>query len=195
MTTQLLKHYCQQFVSLTSEELALLDTYFVPLHLQRHEFLLQEGHVCQFIAFVNEGIVRHFHTKEGVEKTCDFSFQHSFLTDFTSLTHRVPSIFSLQALQETDLLLIKRENLLQLYQQCPKYETFGRLMAEMVAQRATEIAMSLSSEKPEERYKNLLKKHPDLFQKVQQKYIANFLGISPESLSRIRKRIALQERS
>ena len=62
-------------------------------------------------------------------------------------------------------------------------------MAEQVAMRATEIAMSLSSDKPEERFQNLIKKQPDLFQRVPQKYIANFLGVSPESLSRIRNRI------
>ena len=195
MATDILKQYCQQLVPLTPNELTLVDTYFVPKQIQRNEFLLQEGHMCDFIAFINQGIIRHFHTKEGVEKTCDFSFKEGFVTDFTSFTHCVPSIYSLQALQDTDLVLIKKENLLRLYQACSKYETIGRLMAELVAHRATQIAMSLSSEKPEERYKNLLKKHPDLFQEVQQKFIANFLGISPESLSRIRKRIAFQERS
>ena len=68
-------------------------------------------------------------------------------------------------------------------------------MAEQVAQRATEIAMSLSSDQPEERYQNLLKKQPDLFQRIPQKYIANFLGISPESLSRIRSRILRKRKS
>ena len=68
-------------------------------------------------------------------------------------------------------------------------------MAEQVAQRATEIAMSLSSEKPKERFQNLIKKQPDLFQRVPQKYIANFLGITPESLSRIRSRIFYKQKS
>jgi CRP-like cAMP-binding protein len=79
--------------------------------------------------------------------------------------------------------------LLLIYKACNKYETFGRLMTEQVAVRATEIAMSLSSDKPEERFVKLLKKQPDLFQRIPQKYIANFLGVSPESLSRIRNRI------
>ena len=68
-------------------------------------------------------------------------------------------------------------------------------MAENVAQRATEIAMSLSSDKPEERFVSLLKKQPNLFQRIPQKYIANFLGISPESLSRIRNRVLDKEKS
>jgi CRP-like cAMP-binding protein len=92
---------------------------------------------------------------------------------------------NLQALENTTVFLIKKPNLINLYEECSKYETFGRLMAEQVAQRATEIAMSLSSDKPEERFQNLLKKQSDLFQRVPQKYIANFLVVSPESLSRI----------
>jgi CRP-like cAMP-binding protein len=68
-------------------------------------------------------------------------------------------------------------------------------MAEQVAQRATEIAMSLSSNKPEERFQNLIKEQPDLFQRVPQKYIANFLGFSPESLSRIKTRILQKQKS
>ena len=102
---------------------------------------------------------------------------------------------NLQAMEYTTVFLIRKENLFKLYSECNKYETFGRLMAEGVAQRATEIAMSLSSEKPEQRFRNLIKSQPNLFQRVPQKYIANFLGISPESLSRIRNRILKKSKS
>ena len=98
-------------------------------------------------------------------------------------------------MDETTVFIIRKENLYKLYSECSKYETFGRLMAEQVAQRATEIAMSLSSDKPEERFQNLLLKQPDLFQRIPQKYIANFLGVSPESLSRIQKRIHTKRKS
>ena len=195
MTTERLKRYCQQLVAFLPDELALVDAYFVAKQVRKGSFLLEEGHICDFITFIEQGIIRHFHTKEGVEKTCDLSFQDTFITEFTSFTKNVPSLYAFQALQDCEVFFVKKADILRLYEQCPKYETIGRLAAESVAQRATEIAMSLSSEKPEERYKKLILKHPDLFQQVQQKYIANFLGISPESLSRIRKRVAIQERS
>ena len=102
---------------------------------------------------------------------------------------------NLQAMEPTTIFVISRDNLFKLYAECPKYETFGRVMAENVAQRATDIAMSLSSDKPEERFNQLLDKRIDLFQRVPQKYIANFLGISPESLSRIRKRVLQKQKS
>lgn len=190
-----LKIYCKLKVPLTPEELNLIDTYFEVKDLKKKDFLLENGKVCNFIGFIASGTIRHFHVKDGVEKTCDISFENAWVTDFQSFTHDTPCIMNLQAMENTIVFIIKKEKLYKLYQECAKYETFGRLMAEQVAQRATEIAMSLSSDKPEERFNNLIKNQPDLFQKVPQKYIANFLGVSPESLSRIRKRIIIKQKS
>jgi CRP-like cAMP-binding protein len=184
-----LKLFCKATIPLSDEELSLIDTFFEIKRLRKKEFVLQDGKVCNFITFIAEGSIRHFHIKNGIEKTCDISFENAWVTDFQSFTNATASIINLQAMEETTVYFIRKEKLEKLYLQCPKYETFGRLMAEQVAQRATEIAMSLSSEKPEERFQNLLQKQPDLFQRISQKYIANFLGISPESLSRIRNRI------
>ncbi|MEQ8414229.1 MAG: hypothetical protein RIB71_07170 [Imperialibacter sp.] len=130
-----------------------------------------------------------------MEKTCDLSFANSWVTDFQSFTHGTSCIMNLQALENSTVFVVTKKNLIDLYKECGKYETFGRLMAEQVAQRATEIAMSLSSDKPEERYLKLINDHPDVLQRVQQKYVANFLGISPESLSRIRQRIVQNRKS
>lgn len=190
-----LKMYCKTKVPLTEEELNLIDTYFEIKKLKKKEFLLQGGNICNFIGFIAEGSIRHFHIKDGIEKTCDISFENYWVTDFQSFTHNTPCIMNLQAMEGITIFVIRKENLYKLYNECNKYETFGRLMAEQVAQRATEIAMSLSSDKPEERFRNLIKNQTDLFQRVPQKYIANFLGISPESLSRIRNRIIRKTKS
>ena len=190
-----LKTYCKTKVSLTDNELNLVDIYFETKNLKKKDFLLQDGKICNFIGFIAEGTIRHFHVKDGIEKTCDISFANAWVTDFQSFTHNTYSIMNLQAMENTTVFTIQKEHLYKLYSECHKYETFGRLMAEEVAHRATEIAMSLSSDKPEERFQNLLKKQPDLFQRVPQKYIANFLGISPESLSRIRSRILSKSKS
>lgn len=192
---QTLKNYCKSFVLLNDEELNLLENYFEIKTLKKKEFLLKDEKVCNFIGFIQKGTIRHFHIKNGDEKTCDISFENSWVTDFQSFTHNTPSIMNLQAMDEVIVFIIQKQKLYELYDKCNKYETFGRIMAENVAQRATEIAMSLSSDKPEERFNNLIKKQPDLFQRIPQKYIANFLGISPESLSRIRNRIIGKQKS
>lgn len=190
-----LKKYCKETVPFLEDELILIEKYFELKTFKKKEYLLKDNKVCDFIAFIADGSIRHFHVKDGVEKTCDISFENSWVTDFQSFTYDTIGKMNLQAMENVTIFLIKKQNLYKLYNECSKYETFGRLMAEQVAQRATEIAMSLSSEKPEERFQNLIKKQPDLFQRVSQKYIANFLGISPESLSRIRKRIIIKEKS
>lgn len=190
-----LKIYCKTKVQLSETELDLINTYFEVIKLRKKEFLLQDGRICNFIGFVGEGTIRHFHVKDGVEKTCDISFENSWVTDFQSFLNETVCVMNLQAMEDSTVYIIKKQNLYKVYTECSKYETFGRLMAEQVAQRATEIAMSLSSEKPEERFQNLIQKQPDLFQRVPQKYIANFLGISPESLSRIRNRIMKKSKS
>ena len=192
---QTLKKYCNAAVPLSLEELGLIDTYFEHKTLKKKDFLLHDGKVCNFIAFIETGCIRHFHIKNDEQKTCDLSFENYWVTDFQSFTHNTPCIMNLQAMETTTINFIKKENLHKLYAQCAKYETFGRLMAEQVAQRATEIAMSLSSDKPEERFQNLIKKQPNIFQRVPQKYIANFLGIGAESLSRIRSRIISKEKN
>ncbi len=161
-----LKEYCNATVPFTREELNLIDQYFEPKKLKRKAFLLENGKACNFISFIAEGTIRHFHIKDGIEKTCDISFENSWVTDFQSFTGNTASIMNLQAMEETLVFIIKKEKLYKLYSECSKYETFGRLMAEQVAQRATEIAMSLSADKPEERFQNLLKKQPNLFQRV-----------------------------
>lgn len=190
-----LKKYCRQTVPLTDKELELIDTCFERRTLKKKKYLLQDGKVCNFIAFIADGSIRHFHIKDGVEKTCDISFENSWVTDFQSFTYGTACIMNLQAMEETTVFIIQKERLLNLYKVCNKYETFGRLMAEQVAQRATEIAMSLSADKPEERFQNLLQKQPAIFQRIPQKYIANLLGVSPESLSRIRSRILTKLKS
>lgn len=190
-----LKTYCNAHVPFTDAELDLIDEYFEIVILKNKESLLTQHTVCNFIAFISSGCVRHFHIKDGVERTCDISFENTWVTDFQSFNNNTACIMNLQAMEATTVFLIRKPDLLQLYNINKNYESFGRLMAEKVAQRATEIAMSLSANKPEERFTDLIQKQTDIFQRIPQKYIANFLGISAESLSRIRKRILQKQKS
>ncbi len=190
-----LKEYCKAFVPFSEEELEMIPQNFEIVQLRRLQYLLAGNKICDFVAFVATGSIRHFHIKDGVEKTCDISFKAAWVTDFNSFNLNQQSTINLQALEPSTVILIRKQNLLSLYRRSKNYESFGRLMAEAVAQRATEIAMSLSSSKPEERFTALIKTHADIFQRVPQKYIANFLGISAESLSRIRKRVMLKQKS
>jgi len=183
-----LLNYCSKFIHLTALDKEAMELNFRSIKIKRKDYLLKEGMVCDFVAFLNSGVIRHFHIKDGNEITCDITLHDNFITDFKSLTHNIPTNYYFQILKDAELFLIKKNDLYRLYTENRNIESFGRIMAEQVAQRTIDIAMSLSSEKPQERVEKLIKQRPDLFQEVPQRYLANLLGISPESLSRIRAR-------
>ena len=187
MTENLLK-YCSKYIQLTELDKEDIEFNFKPIKLKRKDFLLKEGVICDFVAFLNSGVIRHYHIKDGNEITCDITLHSNFITDFKSLTKNIPSNYNFQILKNAELLVIKKNDLFRLYTENRNIESFGRIMAEQVAQRTIDLAMSLLSDKPEERVEKLIKQRPDLFQEVPQRYLANLLGISPESLSRIRAR-------
>jgi CRP-like cAMP-binding protein len=181
-------NYCSSFISLSAIDKEAIALNFKHTTIKRNDFLLKEGKVCDFIAFVNSGVIRHYHLKDGKEITCDVTLKNSFITDFRSFTQSIPSEYNFQILKNADLLIIKKRELFELYDNYKNIESLGRIMAEQVALRTIDIAMSLSSDKPQERVEKLILQRPDLFQEVPQRYLANLLGISPESLSRIRAR-------
>jgi CRP-like cAMP-binding protein len=183
-----LLNYCSKFIHLTALDKEAMELNFRSIKIKRKDYLLKEGMVCDFVAFLNSGVIRHFHIKDGNEITCDITLHDNFITDFKSLTHNIPTNYYFQILKDAELFLIKKNDLYRLYTENRNIESFGRIMAEQVAQRTIDIAMSLSSEKPQERVEKLIKQRPDLIQEVPQRYLANLLGISPESLSRIRAR-------
>ena len=183
-----LLNYSSKFIQLTEFDKEAIELNFKPIKLKRKDFLLKEGVVCDFVAYLNSGVIRHYHVKDGNEITCDITLSNNFITDFKSLTQDIPSNYNFQILKEAELLIINKKDLFELYNVNKNIQSFGRIMAEQVALRTIDIAMSLSSDKPEERVEKLIKQRPDLFQEVPQRYLANLLGISPESLSRIRAR-------
>ena len=180
--------YCSNFITLSAIDKEAIELNFKPVSIKRNDFLLKEGKVCDFIAFVNSGVIRHYHLKDGKEITCDITLKNSFITDFKSFTQSTPSNYNFQILKNVELLIIKKKELSELYNNNKNIESLGRIMAEQVALRTIDIAMSLSSDKPQERVEKLIIQRPDLFQEVPQRFLANLLGISPESLSRIRAR-------
>jgi CRP-like cAMP-binding protein len=181
-------NYCSSFIALSAIDKEALVLNFKYTTIKRNDFLLKEGKVCDFIAFVNSGVIRHYHLKDGKEITCDVTLKNSFITDFRSFTQSIPSEYNFQILKNAELLIIKKWELFELYDNYKNIESLGRIMAEQVALRTIDIAMSLSSYKPQERVEKFIIQRPDLFQEVPQRYLANLLGISPESLSRIRAR-------
>lgn len=185
-----LKDYCRRILPFTDEELGAVDEYFVEKTFKRRELLLEAPRTCRHLFFIVKGSVRYFRIKEdGSETTCDISLDNQWATEFVSFTSGAPARLSLQALEETTVYCIDKACLHALYKAFARYETFGRLITERILQQSIDTSVSLASQKPEERFKHLMQTRAELFQRVPRKFIANLLGISPESLSRLQKRI------
>ncbi len=161
----------------------------------RGQWLLSQGETCREAYFIEHGLVRLYYIKDGEEKTRQFFFEHMFVTDPTSLIAQSPSSLYLQTLEDSRLLVIPRDALYALYESSMNFQRLGRLIAEYNLMGIANRMDSLFFYSPEERYLNLLKNRPRVSQRIPQYMIASYLGVTPEGLSRIKKRLADQERS
>ncbi len=188
MTTQIIQNI-KSLVSLnTAEEKAFLQILEVN-KFKKKDFVLQEGQICNKITFVNYGCMRLFYNIEGVENTIQFFFGDSWYTDYASFLTGQPTIENIQALENSEVVQVKKEDLYQLYDVMPIFDRVGRIFAERAYLSVSQLNQMKTNEEPEIRYLNLLKTRPELVQQIPQHYIASYLGIKPETLSRIRKRI------
>jgi len=188
-----LQEYLVQTLPFTEEELGLILPAFQEQTLARKDYLLHDGEVCRHLYFLVQGSIRHYLTVDGVEKTCFVSLPDQWFTVLDSFTSSIPSDNYLQALEPSVVYAIERGALYDLYARCPRLETFSRIIMERTTKMIIQLSSLLSAHKPEVRYANLMREQPEYFRSVSQKYIASMLGMEPESLSRIRKRMAVQK--
>ncbi|MCU0343802.1 MAG: Crp/Fnr family transcriptional regulator [Ignavibacterium sp.] len=155
----------------------------------RKELLLEAGKTANKIFFLSEGFVRFFHTKkDGTEVTSDFYFAPGFITSFTSLIEQKPSIVNIQVMVKMDVLFIKYKDLMALYDKEHKVERLGRLLAEKVFITSEKHLLSFLNDSPQDRYLWLMKEYPEYVKNIPLHYLASYLGVTAESLSRIRNR-------
>ena len=183
-----LRTLLQALIPLTEADYAAFATALQPLTLAKKQFLLREGEVCRQVAFVERGGLRYFYTVEGEERTGQFFFEGSWYADYDSFLDQKPARQSIEAIEPTRLWLLARADLYRLYEERPVFERFGRLMAEQAYRGSKARSAGLLNQTPTERYEQLVRERPELVQRVSQRLIATYLGIKPESLSRIRGR-------
>ena len=155
---------------------------------KRDQFVV-EGKVCREIAFVTKGSFRYYKMVDGVESTTYFSFENNWISAYTSFLLQAPSYITIEAMEDAEAYVLRYDNLQYLYQHHTVFERFGRLIAEYLVTCFDERMHSLLLKTPEERYLKTLNDNSIYFERVPQHYIASYLGIAPESLSRIRKRV------
>ena len=185
----MMKQRIAELVDLDQDELSLFSSKLQPRHLKKKEHFIREGERCHHIAFVASGLMYYYLSDEGESKVGQFFFEGQWVADYYSFITQNPSQTNIKALEDTRLLMISYEDLQHLYTKLPKFERLGRLFVERVYVSAHQRNNSFLAESPETRYINLVNERPKVVERVPQYLIASYLGIKPESLSRIRKKI------
>lgn len=181
-----------QMTSLSEEEEAAIEACFPLQDFPSGAYLLREGQVAHEGYYVVKGCIRAFELIDGEEKTTVFFTEGYSAVDFQSQATGKPSSQNFVCQEDSTVAIVNQEKEQQLYEQFPRFEAFCRsgmeeMMGNQQAQMARFIIMS-----PKERYLNLLQARPELIRRVPQYQLASFLGVKPETLSRIRRRIATE---
>jgi len=176
-------------VDFNDEELFLFMQRLKPLSLKKYAFYLKEGQVCKSMVIVHKGGLRYFSRGEKGDFTIGFAFEGEWIGDYESFLLRVPSLDFIEALEDCELFTLSYADMQALYQQNQRFERFGRLIAERLFIGAAKSNRNLKMQSAEDRYLELLTNQPHIFERLPQHLIASYLGIQPQSLSRIRSRI------
>jgi CRP-like cAMP-binding protein len=156
--------------------------------LMKKDLLLEDGQVCKFIAFLNSGVMREYAFQNGKETTVDFLTENQFASDYQSFIMQEPSKQYLEALTDVDLIILKKDAINDLFDKYKVWERFGRLIIERVFCINEGKRKKIISTGNEEQYRDFATSYPQIIQQVPQYYIASYLGLTPEHLSRIRKK-------
>lgn len=182
-----------QYTLLNQKEIDLLKDTVSIRSYKKNEILFAEGKVATSMYFVLQGWVRLFYNVNGNDKTAFFYTEGKFICAGESFAKQVPARENYQVLEDTVLVHFEKENIEKLLQYSSKFELISRLATEDELITYQKIVASFITQSPEQRYRDLLNKNGVIFHKVPQQYIASFLGVSPETLSRIKKRVLTKE--
>jgi CRP-like cAMP-binding protein len=186
----LLRKHASIFSAIPDGDWELLLPHLEVKELKKNTFFVKEGKRSFDVGLVLDGMLRQYYTKDGEEKTTYFFFENHFVNAYISCITGKPSHLTIEALSDVQYISFPYPVLLELYDKSMAWQKFGRLVAEYLGAGLEERMVSLLLHSPEERYLNLLNSNKrKIIERIPQHYIANYLGITPVSLSRIRKRL------
>ncbi len=181
-------------VSLTPAEQELLKTFFLPKKLRKKQYLLQDGDVCRYLAFVENGLLRSYNVDDkGNEHMLQFAWEGWWISDTYSFLSEEPASYNIDAIDDAELLLLSLPQFEEMTLQVPKMERYFRILFQNNIISKERRLLSSITYSAEEKYLRLLDSSPELIQRIPQHLVASYLGITPETLSRIRKNL-LQRR-
>ncbi|WP_315057196.1 Crp/Fnr family transcriptional regulator [Chryseobacterium indoltheticum] len=185
--------HIQNKVSLTKEEKTELQSFFSVKKLKKKQYLLQEGAVCKCLSFVNKGLLKSYFTDEkGGENINMFAFEGWWISDFKSFINHEKAVLNIDAVEETELLMITLEDYDKLMLKIPVMDRYFRILYQNSLVTKDYRLIASNSYTAEEKYLQLVQKNPEMIKRVPHNLIASYLGLAPETISRIRKKILLK---
>ena len=189
--TELLKHNISKHISLSDKELVDFCGLFQHKTIRKKSFLLREGEICKFEGFVTKGLFRVFHIdNSGFEQVLYFAIENWWITDMDSFTNEKSSNLYIEALEDSEVLLISKKDKEFAYNNIPKIEKLFRVMTQKTHIALQRRMIDNLSKTADQRYVDFIEKYPQLLQQLTNLQIAAYLGISHEFLSKIRKKLS-----
>ncbi|KAA2241915.1 Crp/Fnr family transcriptional regulator [Chitinophaga agrisoli] len=174
-------------IQLTQEELQLFHDLLQYKKVKKKQFLLQEGEVCNFEAYILKGCIRSYYlNKEGTETILAFAVEDWWVSDLSSFAEQKPSNMFIETVEDCELLSIDYQSKVELFEKAPKFEKYYRLLVQRSLGVLQQRFYASISQTAEERYLAFMEKYPHIAQRVPQHQIARYLGVSPEFLSKVR---------
>jgi len=191
MNTDPLIEYFNKILPLNDEEKAFVEEVFKERRIKRRQFILQEGEVYKHNTFVLEGCFKmYFVDNNGKEHNLQFAIENWWIGDISSFHTEEPSKLYIEAIENSIILQINKEDQLKLFVDYPKFNRIFRVLAENAMVSLQQRTIQNISSTAEERYLDFLKRYPQFFNRISNVQIASYLGVTPEFLSAVRKKIA-----
>ena len=190
MFEDVIAYYKKLVPHLTDKELSARQDCFSIRQLQKGAFLLKEGQVCRHVSFVNRGLLRLYYAIEGKEISIGFVSKGDYTSEYESFLTRKPGSHNIEALTNAELVDLSFDDMQLLYKSYPSFQEFGRKIAETLFIILNQRNTALLVLSPEERYRNMIINNDSILQNVPQYMLASYIGVTPEHLSRIRKKMS-----
>ena len=189
------RQYIANHVSLSSSDWDRIRSVTESSQVAAQELILREGTVCRHLYFLDQGLLRFFQWIDGEDRTKFFTYEQQLFTAQQSFSTQQPARENIQALEDSALLLIPCEEVQRLRQEVPAWSAFTYRVMSQVNIWTDELLVASLNETAEQRYRRMLDEQPDRLQRIPLKHLASYLGIAPESLSRIRRKVAQRPRT
>ena len=191
---EILFKHIEQKVSLTPTDKEMINTFFMRKRLRKKQYLLQEGDVCKYLSFVAKGLIRTYNVDEkGDEHMSVFGWEGWWISDFNSFLSAEPAVFNIDAIEDTELLMISRPDYDDLTLKVPIMDRYFRILFQNSLVTKERRLMSSITHTAEQKYVQLLDSNPEIISRIPQNMVASYLGIAAETLSRIKRNLAYKK--